>query len=486
MEKSIVKEKSILNGGVYEEDKFLEELEERKLANKRARNIVDGIELVDKAYSRFYVSVKAKFVTSLFVAVAWTLVAFKLSEKWIFDLSNMLSPFWALVIIGGIAYVPGFMNAFLIGSLILDKQPRIKEPTIVNDEVTLLISAYNEEAGIYNTLKYVKRQEYSGKIKTIVIDNNSSDRTSEEVKRAQKELDMDILLLKESKPGKFNALNYGLKFVNTEYVITLDADTLIHKNAVGYLVSRINASSKDVCAVAGSMLVRNSRENLLAKIQEWDYFLSIASIKRMQGLYQGTLVAQGAFSLYRTKTVVDLGGWSDAIGEDIVLTWKMLVQNNKVYFEPMAVAFTDVPVKLSHFVKQRLRWARGMIEGLREVKPWQQPSIYYKFSTGIDLIIPYMDFSYTFFWIPGLILAVFFRNYAIVGPMMLLVLPLTLISFGILYYYQSRVVFKNLDLRVRKNPLGFILFILCYQMIMSPVSLYGYVQELFGAKRVWK
>ena len=222
------------------------------------------------------------------------------------------------------------------------------------------------------------------------------------------------------------------------------------------------------------------------KVQEWDYFLSIASIKRMQGLYQGTLVAQGAFSLYKTEVVSNLGGWSDAIGEDIVLTWKMLAENRKVYFEPMAIAFTDVPTKLSHFAKQRSRWARGMIEGLREVKPWEQPSIFCKFSTGIDLIIPYMDFSYTFFWIPGLFLALFLGNFTIVGPMMLLVFPLTLISFSILYYYQYKIIFKNLNLKVRRNILGFLLFILFYQMIMSPVSLYGYMQEIFGAKRVWK
>ena len=260
----------------------------------------------------------------------------------------------------------------------------------------------------------------------------------------------------------------------------------IHNKAVNYLVLRIKSSPDEVCAVAGSMLVRNSRENLLAKIQEWDYFLSIASIKRMQGLYQGTLVAQGAFSLYETSVVKSVGGWSDAIGEDIVLTWKILKQGYRVYFEPHAVAFTDVPTKISHFVKQRSRWARGMIEGLREAKPWEQPSIYYKFLTGIDLIIPYMDFSYTFFWIPGLILAIFFLKYYIVGPMMLLVLPLKLASFYILYNYQANVIFKNLNLKVRKNILGFFIFILGYQIVMSPVSLYGYVQEIVGAKRVWK
>jgi biofilm PGA synthesis N-glycosyltransferase PgaC len=59
-------------------------------------------------------------------------------------------------------------------------------------------------------------------------------------------------------------------------------------------------------------------------MQEWDYFLGIASVKRMQGLYQGTLVAQGAFSLYRTQALRAAGGWPDAIGEDIVLTWRLI------------------------------------------------------------------------------------------------------------------------------------------------------------------
>ena len=440
----------------------------------------------DSTKSKLYIPIKYKFIISLIISILWVIFSYYVSKQGISDLSEVTSSiFLAIFIIAGIAYVPGFMNAFLVSSLLLDKQPKFKV-TYPTDDVTILVAAYNEEVGIFNTLSYIKNQSYNGKINTIVINNNSNDNTCLEVERAKKELDMDILLLHENTPGKFNALNHGLKFVKTKYVITLDADTLIHKEAVNYLISRIKSSPNDVCAVAGSMLVRNSRDNLLAKIQEWDYFLSIASIKRMQGLYQGTLVAQGAFSLYDTSVVKSVGGWSDAIGEDIVLTWKMLKEGYRVYFEPHAVAFTDVPIKLSHFVKQRSRWARGMIEGLREVKPWQQSSIYYKFLTGIDLLIPYMDFSYTFFWIPGVILAVFFKKYYIVGPMMLLVFPLTLISFYILYYYQANVVFKNLNLKVRKNILGFFIFILCYQIVMSPVSLYGYVQELIGAKRVWK
>ena len=71
--------------------------------------------------------------------------------------------------------------------------------------------------------------------------------------------------------------------------------------AIRHLVARLLNAPPDVQAVAGSVLVRNSRDSLWTRMQEWDYFLGIASVKRMQGLYQRTLVAQGAFSLYRTR-----------------------------------------------------------------------------------------------------------------------------------------------------------------------------------------
>ena len=39
--------------------------------------------------------------------------------------------------------------------------------------------------------------------------------------------------------------------------------------------------NKQVGAIAGTVLVRNSRVNLLTKMQEWEYFLSITTIKRV-------------------------------------------------------------------------------------------------------------------------------------------------------------------------------------------------------------
>lgn len=433
--------------------------------------------------TRRYISVKIKFIISHVIALLWTLFAIIISIPWIHDLGDLVTWPVAILIIMGLSYIPGYMNAFMISSLLMDRQPKMKElyPT---DPLTILVACYNEEAGIADTLRYIAIQDYIGSIRVVVVDNNSTDRTVESAQEAADALGLHLTVIHEPMPGKNHALNHALDYVETELMITLDADTLLHKSAVRYIVARYNSAPEDVCAVAGAVLVRNSRGKFLARMQEWDYFLGIASIKRLQGLFQGTLVAQGAFSLYRTEVVRQVEGWPDAIGEDIVLTWRFLGNGWKVYFEPLAVAFTDVPESMHHFFRQRSRWARGMLEALKVIKPWQQPSYYTRYLTLCNLVMPFLDTVYTFVWLPSLVLAMF-GFYWIVGPATLLVLPLTFGANFILYLYQRRV-FRTLNLRIRRNITGFFAYVLLYQIIMSPVSVWGYVQETLKLNRVWK
>jgi len=460
------------------------EIEERITQPKMKKSSSLNDQKINKNYrAEKYIPVKSKFISGHIAAFLWMCFSIFLSIPWVLDLADLVSLPVSVFIITGLAYIPGYLNAFMIISLLLDRQPPLKNERPDKD-ITILIAAKNEADKIENTLKYIAKQDYDGKIRVLLVDNGSTDETSERALDAAIKHNLDLTVLKEEKTGKFNALNTGLMHICTELMITLDADTLLHKSAVRYLVARIESAPPDICAVAGAILVKNSRDNLLTKIQEWDYFLGIASIKRMQGLYQGTLVAQGAYSIYKTEKVRKAGGWPAAIGEDIVLSWRLMINDWKIYFEPHAVAFTEVPSRMSHFLKQRSRWARGMIEALRDMKPWHQPQQYVRFLTAIDLLLPYTDTVYTLCWLPGLIGA-FFGCYYIVGPMTLLVLPLTFISYWILYVYQKSV-FKKLNLKIRRNKLGFFVFALFYQMIMSPVSFFGYIQELAKSKRVWK
>jgi biofilm PGA synthesis N-glycosyltransferase PgaC len=126
-----------------------------------------------------------------------------------------------------------------------------------------------------------------------------------------------------------------------------------------------------------------------------------------------------------------------------------------------------------------------MLEGLRAVPPWRQHSAMAKALTGLDVVIPVLDLGYTFLWLPGLVLACF-GHFWVVGPWTVLVLPITLFVNYLLFRFQRRQVFDRLGLRVRKNALGFVTYVLLYQAVMSPVAVYGYGQELFGARRRWK
>jgi len=63
---------------------------------------------------------------------------------------------------------------------------------------------------------------------------------------------------------------------------------------------------------------------------------------------------------------------------------------------------------------------------------------------------------------------------------------MTMIVNAILYRFQRHHVFDHLGLRVRRNWSGFVLYVVAYQMVMSPVAVLGYAQELLGLRRRWK
>jgi poly-beta-1,6-N-acetyl-D-glucosamine synthase len=471
------------------------ERDNRSLLTSGARNNIrprtaecDGPHLrsaqPDPDRRRRYVPVAVKFWLAQAFALSWVGGSVWLSLPWLHQLGRIATPAGAIAVICCIAYLPGWLVAFLAASLVIDRQPplRVVDP---GDAVTVVIAARNEAERIAETIACIARQEYSGPLEVLVVDNGSTDGTGSVALAAGGTYGVDVRCIREERPGKSHALNRSLELVRTNLVVTLDADTLLHPLAIRHLVRRMASSPSDVQAVAGSVLVRNSRESFWTRMQEWDYFLGIASVKRMQGLYQGTLVAQGAFSLYRTDALRGAGGWPDAIGEDIVLTWQLLRQGARVYYEPTAVAFTAAPARLRPLVRQRARWARGMIEGLRVVHPWEQPRWMARCLTGIDLMIPLLDVAYTGAWLPGLVLACTGRFW-LVGPFTIAVLPLTLLVNAILFRFQHRHVFDELGLTVRRNLAGFVAFVGIYQILMSPVAVLGYCQELVGARRRWK
>lgn len=429
-----------------------------------------------------YLRIKYKFLVALTIAFLWMAGSFWASQPWYHDLSQEIGAIPAYFVITLIAIIPGFMNAFVAVALLLDRRPKV----MVDQHyppVTVLIAAYNEDKSIAKTIKAILAQSYPANISVIVINDGSSDETVASVRSLQIQHANIELIDLGTNGGKAAALNHGLARCQTNVVISIDADSYVLKDGIRHLVGRYLSDPIQTKAVAGSILIRNSRENWITKAQEWDYFLGIASIKRIQSLFQGTLVAQGAFSLYERDTLIRLNGWPDMVGEDIVLTWKILLAGFRVGHAEDALAFTDCPNTLRQFIKQRQRWSRGLIEAFKV-----NPRILFKprlttMYIWWNTLFPLMDIAYTFGFIPGLILACF-GVYWIVGPMTLSLLPMAfLLNWQM--YLKGRKMFAAEGLHVRANALGFIFYVFAYGVILQPACVYGYFSEFLNLRKSW-
>lgn len=430
-------------------------------------------------------NMRKTFAISFSIALAYFMLSVYLSYQWFFDVAIFAGWTYSIFIIFGIALVPGYLTCFtFVTNIIYYKQNDTKsfsDAVTVVDTLTVLIAAYNEESTIYKTIKSISDSVYAGKIRVIIVDNNSKDRTKEEIFRAIQELSSDerhVEYLFEKKQGKSYALNWGLEKVDTKYLLTIDADTYVDNKAIFHIVSKIK-KKKNIGCVAGNLIVQNPNKNLLTKIQNYDYLLSIFSIKRMQSMYNSTLVAQGAFSIYLTDLVKGIGGWKHILGEDIVLTWEILEKGFISSYEQNAVGYTVVPEDFRHFFTQRCRWARGMIEGFKYVFPILRQRGFARVIASQNILIPFLDISFIFGFMFGVILA-FFGNYVLVGILVFLMLPLTMLQYYFYYDLQRRM-----DSKIENNALGFVLFMLGYQFIYSPISLSGYIKELLKSKKIW-
>ncbi len=427
-----------------------------------------------------YVPVRVKFIASTAFACLWFSLSWFMARPWLTDLSNIIGYAPAFLIILFIALIPGFLNAHILSSVIMDRPPALKLG-LSYPPISLLIATYNEAENLSETFRGIRGQDYPGQLEIIVVDDGSTDNTVAVLKSFNWP---NLKIVQAHHGGKARALNEGLKYVSNEILICIDADTFLHPQALRRIAARFLTDPTETAAVAGCVLVKNSRSTFMARLQEWDYFTGIASAKRQQSLYQGTLVAQGAFSAFRAKVVKAHDGWPSVIGEDIVLTWALIKSGWRIGFEPTALGFTTAPTGMKGFLRQRKRWARGMIEGLKQHGHlvWRRSRLA-AFFVAVDFVIPFIDFFYAFAFLPGVVLALF-GYYYIVGPLTLLVLPLACLIVLVMYKKQ-KAVFDGLNLKVRRNFLGFLLYMLIYQAIMSPICVVGYAQELLRTKKKW-
>src|SRR3989344_5441485 len=104
--------------------------------------------------------------------------------------------------------------------------------------VTIAIPAYNEEKGIWSTLKSLIEMDYpSKKLEIIVVNDGSHDKTKEKVYEfIRKNKDWNITLVNQENKGKGAALNNALWKAHGKYFGVFDADSIAGKDVLRNMI----------------------------------------------------------------------------------------------------------------------------------------------------------------------------------------------------------------------------------------------------------
>lgn len=226
--------------------------------------------------------------------------------------------------------------------------------------VSVVIPAYNEEKVIRKTINSILESSYEN-MEIIVVNDGSIDRTSEVIKSAFAD-NPKIILLEKINGGKSSALNLGFKEAAGEIVVVIDADTVVSNDAISILINSFK--EENVAAVSGNVKVGNVH-NLLTKWQHIEYVMGFNLERRAFAELNCIPVVPGAIGAWRRDIVAKCGYYKeDTLAEDADMTLTLLKNGYKVKYAERAHAYTESPANVKSLLKQRSRWAYGILQCL--------------------------------------------------------------------------------------------------------------------------
>jgi poly-beta-1,6 N-acetyl-D-glucosamine synthase len=282
--------------------------------------------------------------------------------------------------------------------------------------VTIIVPAYNEEAGIGRTLDALVEVDYPNK-EVLVVDDGSKDRTyaiaSSYVKKAPPGR---FSVIRKENGGKASAINTALRFAKGEIIVIIDADAIVARDTLKELVKQFSDDEDgDIAAIAGNPKVLN-RKKFWSKLQVLEYAIGISLFKRAYALFGVVMVVPGGLGAFRKKYLIESGLYdSDTLTEDFDITIKVLKTGKKVVMASRALSFSEVPETLRDLYKQRMRWQGGNLQTLIKHKDILTNSRYgmlYKYGYPLILLtmltLPFLGMVVAAFIFVGLLYDMWF------------------------------------------------------------------------------
>jgi cellulose synthase/poly-beta-1,6-N-acetylglucosamine synthase-like glycosyltransferase len=237
-------------------------------------------------------------------------------------------------------------------------------------EVSILLSAYNEENIIADRLKNLLDLDYPrARLEILVGSDGSTDRTCEIANRFNPQ--GVRLVAFEERRGKASVINDLVSLARGEIAVLTDANTFFYPDAVRELVKAF-WRHPSACAVLGRLDLRSSEEtgNLDGMYWRYDTF-----IKTLESRFGSVVGGNGAIYACRRKRYQPIS--REAISNDdfLIPMLMRLHSGGQVFFVPSARAWEMSPERIRDEFGRHVRIGAGALQGLlwtwRLLLPWK-------------------------------------------------------------------------------------------------------------------
>ena len=254
--------------------------------------------------------------------------------------------------------------------IILGIMVRIKEyfrpyvkPQLPSDlpHVTLFIAAYNEELIVREKMENVYNLIYpKDKLHVLWVTDGSDDRTNEILKGYT---DVMICYTPERR-GKSMAINHGMEYVQTPYVVYTDANAMLNKEALLEII-RLFGNPKVGC-VAGEKRVHQG-EKQSAGATEGIYWKYESKLKEWDYHFYSAVGAAGELFALRTNLFMILS--EDTLLDDFILSLRIAMKGYRIGYCREAYAMETASVDMNEEAKRKKRISAGGLQSIFRLLP---------------------------------------------------------------------------------------------------------------------
>jgi cellulose synthase/poly-beta-1,6-N-acetylglucosamine synthase-like glycosyltransferase len=271
--------------------------------------------------------------------------------------------------------------------------------------VSIVVPAFNEEAGIVETVRSLLMLNYP-QFEVIVVSDGSTDRTlavlqqayglfqapgryeqtlaTAEVRGVYRSTALrEVVVIDKANGGKADAINAGLNAARLPLVCVIDADSVVEEHALTRAVLPFIEDPRTIAAggiirIGNGCRVDRGRvtevrapRSWLATFQVVEYLRAFLAARVTHSALNALLIVSGAFGVFRRDTIMDAGGFrTDTVGEDMELIVRLhrrcreRGEPYRIVFQPDPVVWTEAPETRALLARQRNRWQRGTLQVL--------------------------------------------------------------------------------------------------------------------------